>query len=327
MRTNLRTRSWLAINMDYRHRSNEAQLVVPVGSASAHKSTNTTMPIPGFTITAHEEVRNEETATFDPASPVLHPHISTATGESVYTTFSYQRAMRNRVNGEKLKHGGKYDTSRFAPIFIYDVLQLPGSLANVLGMSSSVDLIRRMTPGIVRGCVLRADDQEHPVLHFTGLVEHCVTGMLLFARGARSRDKLAEHYGDGFDADTVSVQFALDDGKTEVRSAHVWMRKHGVGRQELEHGLEDPEIKDPNGDDGDCRRDQAIVEENESSFDSDSTIRPTRTANRVFPPEHSENTGHGHARGDIWTWPEWTLEKYVAGECGVPDSDSSEMEW
>lgn len=45
-------------------------------------------------------------------------------------TGAYDRILLNRIKESTLK---PYDTNEFPPIFIYDGLMLPGSLANLLG--------------------------------------------------------------------------------------------------------------------------------------------------------------------------------------------------
>ena len=60
------------------------------------------------------------------------------------STFGYHLASQNRINEERLS--GSLDIDIWPAIFVYDILQLPGTLANVLGHACSVDIIKHMTP-------------------------------------------------------------------------------------------------------------------------------------------------------------------------------------
>ena len=45
--------------------------------------------------------------------------------------FSYQRVLRNRVRDNDLNTGRKYDIRAYTPMFVYDCLMLPGTLAMI----------------------------------------------------------------------------------------------------------------------------------------------------------------------------------------------------
>lgn len=49
------------------------------------------------------------------------------------TTFGYQRALKTRVNHDKLLQNGALDTHLYTPTFVHDILMLPGSLAQLIG--------------------------------------------------------------------------------------------------------------------------------------------------------------------------------------------------
>lgn len=59
---------------------------------------------------------------------------SMPTSSTGLTTIAYQKALQNRINESFLFQGGKYDTNKYTPTFIHDILMLPGSLANLLGL-------------------------------------------------------------------------------------------------------------------------------------------------------------------------------------------------
>nr|POF13641.1 hypothetical protein CFP56_02664 [Quercus suber] len=46
--------------------------------------------------------------------------------------WAYQDVLQNRIHTYDLGSGAKYDIAVYSPIFIYDCLMLPGSLANIL---------------------------------------------------------------------------------------------------------------------------------------------------------------------------------------------------
>nr|POE62397.1 hypothetical protein CFP56_68772 [Quercus suber] len=48
------------------------------------------------------------------------------------TPWAYQKTLQNRIHITKFENGAEYDISTYTPIFIYDCLMLPGSLASVL---------------------------------------------------------------------------------------------------------------------------------------------------------------------------------------------------
>ena len=52
-------------------------------------------------------------------------------------TFAYQRALKNRVEEERLQKYDDLDMRAYTPTFIHECLMLPGSLASVLGKVSA----------------------------------------------------------------------------------------------------------------------------------------------------------------------------------------------
>lgn len=48
------------------------------------------------------------------------------------TTFTYERALRNRIKYHRLCEGGDLDVHKFTPIFVHSMLMLPGTMAHAL---------------------------------------------------------------------------------------------------------------------------------------------------------------------------------------------------
>lgn len=110
-------------------------------------------------------------------------------------TFAYKRALLNRIKEHKLREGGRYDPSRYTPIFLHDMLMLPGSLASLIGKNSPSDILPRLTPALLprhhthihpatlRPCLLPSSDPQA-----------YIQGFVLFGQGKRARDIIHAHY-------------------------------------------------------------------------------------------------------------------------------------
>ena len=135
-----------------------------------------------------------------------------------YTTFSYQQAQRNRINDADLEPGGQLDIRSWPAVFVYDILQFPGSLASVLGRSSSLDYVYCMTPGKTLKPIfpkaMYGDGSDS---------ESGLEGMIVVGRGKTNRQDIEDHYGKGFRRKRVDVEVTLASGRSRVLYAYTWV--------------------------------------------------------------------------------------------------------
>lgn len=141
----------------------------------------------------------------------------------IFTTFAYQRACRNRLPLKKVGPGGILDIERYIPCFVYDVLQLPGSLANVFDSPASGDILKRMSPGRIQGCFIKPGYKGEPEFCLGSQNDYAL-GMVAFGRGKRNRRMLDQHYGACFKMTAVRVEFELSDGMVATSPAYTWIR-------------------------------------------------------------------------------------------------------
>ncbi|CZT23477.1 uncharacterized protein RCC_09191 [Ramularia collo-cygni] len=130
-----------------------------------------------------------------PAIPIPIPQLSKG-----LVTFAYQRALLNRIKARDLQQGGKYDLNKYTPVFLHDILMLPGSLANLIGKGSPEDILNRMTPALLHNHHIH----HTPSLsksHLPSLLPSSpaapsppIQGMLLFGQGKHARQLIHTHY-------------------------------------------------------------------------------------------------------------------------------------
>lgn len=136
----------------------------------------------------------------------LEPYFSTLR-ELPSPTFGHYLTTINRIYAEDLEHDGRLAVTRFTPIFVIGVLELPGTLGFVLGYSSGLDIGRFMKPGICL-CVVRGKHMQ---------------GTIVFGRGKLNRDALDEWYGDSYSAVEIQVAIELADGAVRRLRALRWV--------------------------------------------------------------------------------------------------------
>lgn len=200
---------------------------------------------------------------------------------STFMTFGYQLALRNRVPACRLERGGKLDIERHPPWVLVDVLQLPGSLANAIGLESPAELMNRMTPATMRGWTIHADPSGEPILRFTGSEDDTVSGMMVLGRGQNNVEALSEHYGEGVRVEVADVEIELKGGEVVELSAYVWVK-----------------CEDEEGKETDVEDSATIVSTSIAGLLEDS-LKPASRA-----PDCDSTT-----RGR----PTWTIERYIAG--------------
>ncbi|KAF1346239.1 hypothetical protein BDV97DRAFT_38607 [Delphinella strobiligena] len=142
---------------------------------------------------------------------------------SSYITFSYHQARLNRMAADRIGLGCTLDITVYKPIFVYDILSFPGSLVNVLGVSSSLDIVNRMTPGIVHGYALNIERGGAPILQAGRFGDDTARGMMVFGRGGRDRRTLSNHYGECYEMAKVDVEIRLKDGYKVTMPAFTWI--------------------------------------------------------------------------------------------------------
>lgn len=249
-----------------------------------------------------------------------------------HTTFSYTLATRTLLEPTELLPGSELDISRYPPIFIYDILQFPGSLSSLLSCSSPLDLIHRMTPGTLKLWLVHADVDGQPRLRFTGREEDVVRGMMVFGRGKRNRRVLGGHYG--CEAKVVRVSMRFLGGEEGGIEALVWQRRERNGGDEGEGDGEGEGEACVNGSLGDRggRGQRPRYIDVDWPFDvSPPTQAPVNTVNAKAAATDTAGSETGsqdeHVRPDVddlWSLTPWTLEGYLQGRFDSVDED---VEW
>ncbi|KAK4998379.1 hypothetical protein LTR66_002391 [Elasticomyces elasticus] len=141
--------------------------------------------------------------------------------------FPYLHALNNRLSAHEIKL--RYTPQLYPPIFVYDLLMLPGTLSAVLNKPSSSTLAARMTPATLPGyrarvvaasglpAAVRVRDSNDGAGDGDGGDdggEEVVEGMLLFGHGARNRRMLRER---------EMVDVVLAGGERVEVKAHVFV--------------------------------------------------------------------------------------------------------
>ena len=139
------------------------------------------------------------------------------------STFGYHLASQNRISEDQLNDS--LDLSIWPAIFVYDALQLPGTLANVLGHASGVDLIKHMTPAKYTAKDVEIDWTTAE--NESCIESHEIKGMIVLGRGRDNRTAIAKFYGDEYLRQTIDVEIGLDNGRRQIIKAYVWSPVHG----------------------------------------------------------------------------------------------------
>nr|OQO21015.1 hypothetical protein B0A51_12879 [Rachicladosporium sp. CCFEE 5018] len=148
---------------------------------------------------------------------------------------SLQSAIANRFSAHRFEAGGDLDPNEMPPIFLHDVLMLPGSLANIIGKASPQDIIHQLTPARVDG--LRTFVQPEttlPILSPYIIPGQSAHGLLFFGSGRRSRKRIERHYQPSAQRVEVEATYEVvvagrDEGqeprleqRTVMASVYVW---------------------------------------------------------------------------------------------------------
>lgn len=144
-----------------------------------------------------------------------HIQLAPVFGPLEISTFGYQLASHNRFSEGQLSD--RYDLKIWPAIFVYDILQLPGTLANVLGHSSSIDVTRAMTPAKY------TQESRSKAMNESKIGDGVVQGMVVLGRGKDNRKAIADYYGDEFKRQTVKVEISLEDGRRVSIEAYAWI--------------------------------------------------------------------------------------------------------
>ncbi|QIW94942.1 hypothetical protein AMS68_000460 [Peltaster fructicola] len=124
-------------------------------------------------------------------------YLSCAPSETVQalTTDGYSLAFRNRLIYADTLPNAALDSGAWMPIFIHDVLMLPGTLAHIAGKDSEADIIDRMTPAVLQGYrALVRPKSEAPAIVKSDNPTDSVHGMVIFGQGKKARLPIQEHY-------------------------------------------------------------------------------------------------------------------------------------
>lgn len=149
--------------------------------------------------------------------------ITFTTGPFSNTTVGYDLAKKNRIDESELKDGGKLDIALRTPVFIYDILQFPGSLAPVIAHESQAAIIPCMTPGSVRAADLVEVSSDDGKPEWARNAADKVHGMLVFGRGRDNRRQLRSHYGPRMVQKRVHVDFKSANQTSVTVEAYTWV--------------------------------------------------------------------------------------------------------
>jgi len=144
-----------------------------------------------------------------------HIQLAPVFGPLEISTFGYQLASHNRFSEGQLSDS--YDLKIWPAIFVYDILQLPGTLAMVLGHTSSVDVTRVMTPAKY------TEENRSKAMDNSQIVDGDIQGMVVLGRGRDNRKAIADYYGDEFKRQTIEVEIDLENGRRLTIEAYAWV--------------------------------------------------------------------------------------------------------
>lgn len=105
------------------------------------------------------------------------------------------------------------------PVFVFDVLQLPGTLAGILRLDSSLQLVKQMT----RARLVGPEDVVMRLEYAKGFDMGALKGMVVF--GVPDREDVHEFYGRRFETTSVQIEVRLLDGGLRHMEAVAWITK------------------------------------------------------------------------------------------------------
>lgn len=140
---------------------------------------------------------------------------------STHRTFAFQRALRNYIDDEAISHNGTLELVKWPAIFVYDVLQLPNTLAKLLDGDPTVDIVPFMTRARLNGPAFVVQKMDYArVFGGCGAV---LAGMLIFGRGEGAQKLLDCYYGCDFERSVVTVDITLKSGVKAEVDAIAWI--------------------------------------------------------------------------------------------------------
>ena len=185
-----------------------------------------------LTIRSRRQSRSESTTTSntDESSPRVQSVVDRRFDISIHRTFGYDQATQNFIDESQLVKGGPLDVERWNPIFVFDILQLPGTLGTVLGYSSTGLVISRMTPAASQDSDLRIStrcdcDGCEELRRQDGTASDPVKGLVLFGTGGDDRRTLDDFYGDAYTKHEIEVDVTLKSGASKTIKAFAWIRE------------------------------------------------------------------------------------------------------
>lgn len=215
-------------------------------------------------------------------------------------TFAYKQALQNRISLDKIGRGRRLDIQKWDPVFVYDILQFPGSLANALSQSSSMDIIPYMTPAKMKRYVVCPDRKGEPLLCLTGRDDDSVQGMMVFGRGGKNRRSLAAHHGDGFQRKRRAVEVVFEGGEVCTLATYVWVHECGINAKHSPN--------DSDSDTIDAQSPNITSEPNDNVTDQlDGSLTETERICTHEPGEYGDSS-------QPWSWLTWKLEQYILGQ-------------
>ncbi|KAM0722122.1 hypothetical protein Q7P37_001563 [Cladosporium fusiforme] len=131
----------------------------------------------------------------DEPSPIPSPLLPLPTSTPGPLTLAHQQAMANRIAQTDLQPSGLFDPALYTPVFLHDTLMLPGSLANLLGKESPLDILNRLTPARLPSHTTVPDSEPpHAPRLIPSTTDKFATGLVLLGSGRDARKAIKEHY-------------------------------------------------------------------------------------------------------------------------------------
>jgi len=160
-----------------------------------------------------------KTTTFNSTSFTHNNHMSpssianlmeTSNDLAFRQTFNYDLARRNFIQTRELLTEKPLDIHKYHPIFVVDVLQLPGSLASILELNSCYELTLSMTVGTLS------------VVSRLGQIVK-IQGMCVLGRSTKDQDTLDRFYGPQYSRRLVQIHIKPGDEDSMMITAMCWM--------------------------------------------------------------------------------------------------------
>jgi len=150
--------------------------------------------------------------------PQLEPH--------AYFTFSHYQASRNLLSSARLSGGGRFDLSHYPALFVYDILELPGTLAATLNHTSQLEMMDRVTPAKLYGSTVMAEVSCRGALpSWAQNGDDYIKGMAVFGQGKINRDLIRDFYGPRFGRKKIEIEITTQEGPKMYIHAYAWFLK------------------------------------------------------------------------------------------------------